>query len=158
MIFVGMGRRRERVGKISAGARPGLRLRSSLSSTCFYHHQESTKTPTPALSPTLNLVTSAPTAEITPTISWPGTMGYLLSPHSPLIWCCGDSQEVVGWVWSSFHRHAVYDRTDRFHIRTRSEWQMPQYLMSTFTSLGPRARRSNSNLLNFPVVSWNQVA
>jgi hypothetical protein len=52
-------------------------------------HQESTKTPTPALSPTLNLVTSAPTAETTPTISWPGTIGYWELPHSSLIWCCG---------------------------------------------------------------------
>lgn len=37
--------------------------------------QESTKQPTPTLSPTLNLVTASPTAVTTPAISCPGTMG-----------------------------------------------------------------------------------
>ena len=37
--------------------------------------QESTMQPTPTRSPTLNLVTSPPTAVTWPTISWPGTHG-----------------------------------------------------------------------------------
>src|SRR6201996_2687443 len=43
--------------------------------------------PTPTWSPTLCLVTSEPTAVTTPAISWPGTIGYLGVPHSPLtVW------------------------------------------------------------------------
>ena len=38
--------------------------------------------PTAARSPTLNLVTSPPTAVTRPTISWPVTQGYLAGPHS----------------------------------------------------------------------------
>lgn len=37
--------------------------------------QLSTMQPTPTRSPSLNLVTLAPTAVTTPAISWPGTMG-----------------------------------------------------------------------------------
>ena len=40
--------------------------------------QDPTMQPTPALDPTLNLVTLAPTSVTMPTISWPGTIGYLL--------------------------------------------------------------------------------
>ena len=36
----------------------------------------------PARSPTLNLVTSGPTAVTLPTISWPGTTGYVVLVHS----------------------------------------------------------------------------
>ncbi len=54
-------------------------------------------------------------------------MGYLLSPHSPRIWC-------------------------------KSLWHIPQYLMATFTSLGPRARRSISNLARTPLSSWAAMA
>ena len=38
--------------------------------------------PTAARSPTLKLSTSAPTADTRPTISWPGTTGYIDGPHS----------------------------------------------------------------------------
>src|SRR4051794_33707900 len=46
----------------------------------------------PALSPTLNLVTPEPTAETMPTISWPGTMGYLALPHSLRTWWMSEWQ------------------------------------------------------------------
>ncbi len=41
--------------------------------------------PTPALSPTLYLVTALPTAATRPTISWPGTRGQTVDPKSLLI-------------------------------------------------------------------------
>ena len=39
--------------------------------------------PTAARSPALNLVTPSPTAVTRPTISWPGTHGYMVPGHSP---------------------------------------------------------------------------
>lgn len=52
-----------------------------------HSRQESTKQPTPTRSPTLNLVTCAPTAVTTPAISCPGTKGYCGRPHSALtVW------------------------------------------------------------------------
>ncbi|MNT11103.1 hypothetical protein D3C72_1459660 [compost metagenome] len=47
---------------------------------------ESTKQPTPTWSPTLNLLTLAPTAVTTPAISWPGTIGKAAPPHSSRAW------------------------------------------------------------------------
>ena len=47
-----------------------------------HSRQESTITPTAAASPTLNFVTSDPTAATVPTISCPGTIGYIALPHS----------------------------------------------------------------------------
>ena len=48
--------------------------------------QLSTMQPTPARSPGLKPFTWAPTAVTFPTISWPGTMGYLEPPHSLRTW------------------------------------------------------------------------
>jgi hypothetical protein len=44
--------------------------------------QESTMQPTPARSPSLNFLTCAPTFTTRPTISWPGTHGYVVPCHS----------------------------------------------------------------------------
>ncbi len=44
--------------------------------------QESTRQPTPTVSPTLNFFTPLPTAVTRPTISWPGTAGYCVKCHS----------------------------------------------------------------------------
>src|SRR5690348_1958849 len=53
-----------------------------------YSHSphESTMQPTPTRSPTLYFVTPSPTAETTPAISWPGTMGKCALPHSSRTW------------------------------------------------------------------------
>src|SRR6478735_11905293 len=48
--------------------------------------QESTMQPTPTRSPTLYRVTPDPTAETTPAISWPGTIGKMAGPHSSRTW------------------------------------------------------------------------
>ena len=42
---------------------------------------------TPTKSPTANLATSPPIAVTRPTISWPGTHGYCVPPHSPRAVC-----------------------------------------------------------------------
>src|SRR6476620_6969946 len=47
---------------------------------------ESTMQPTPTRSPTLYFVTPSPTADTTPAISWPGTMGKMALPHSSRTW------------------------------------------------------------------------
>src|SRR5258707_1393962 len=47
-----------------------------------HFRHESTKHPTPTLSPTLYFVTLFPTALTTPAISCPGTMGKIEPPHS----------------------------------------------------------------------------
>src|SRR6478736_9581569 len=47
---------------------------------------ESTMQPTPTRSPTWYFVTPSPTAETTPAISWPGTMGKMALPHSSRTW------------------------------------------------------------------------
>src|SRR6478672_6329918 len=47
---------------------------------------ESTMQPTPTRSPTWYFVTPSPTAETTPAISWPGTMGKIALPHSSRTW------------------------------------------------------------------------
>ena len=43
---------------------------------------ESTRQPTPTRSPTAYAVTSVPTASTMPAISWPGTSGKVVAPHS----------------------------------------------------------------------------
>ena len=43
--------------------------------------------PTAARSPTEKPLTADPTSVITPTISWPGTMGNWLPPHSSFTLC-----------------------------------------------------------------------
>ena len=48
---------------------------------------ELTKHPTPTRSPISNLVTPGPFLVTMPTISWPGTLGYLELPHSLRTWC-----------------------------------------------------------------------
>ena len=48
--------------------------------------QESTKQPTPTISPTLNLPASTPALLTLPTISWPGTIGKIEPPHSSRTW------------------------------------------------------------------------
>ena len=48
--------------------------------------------PTPARSPALNLVTSAPTSTTRPTISWPGTIGKVELPHSSRAWWMSEWQ------------------------------------------------------------------
>ena len=57
-----------------------------LFSSPLRHHshsrQESTRHPTPARSPTLNVVTSEPTSVTRPMISCPGTSGKSMGPHS----------------------------------------------------------------------------
>ena len=49
---------------------------------CAQVRQLSTRQPTDARSPTLNRVTDAPTRVTRPRISWPGTTGYCVKPHS----------------------------------------------------------------------------
>src|SRR5580693_8520249 len=74
---------------------------------------ESTRQPTAARSPGLNLVTAEPTLVTRPTISWPGTQGYtvgITSRHSLRTWC-------------------------------RSEWQMPQNRISIWISSSVGSRR-----------------
>src|ERR1700686_4694887 len=70
--------------------------------------QESTMQPTAAISPSLNFFTALPALTTRPTISWPGTHGYVVGMtlcHSLRVWC-------------------------------RSEWQTPQYRISIWTSWG----------------------
>lgn len=54
--------------------------------------QESTKQPTPARSPTWNLVTAEPTSVITPAISWPGTIGKMAWPQPSRAWWMSEWQ------------------------------------------------------------------
>jgi len=54
--------------------------------------QESTKQPTAARSPTLNFVTLSPTPMTRPAISWPGTIGKRLPPHSSRAWWMSEWQ------------------------------------------------------------------
>src|SRR5678816_4908996 len=75
---------------------------------------ESTRQPTAARSPALNLETAEPTFVTRPTISWPGTQGYTVGMR-PL-------HSLRAW-W-------------------RSEWQTPQYRMSICTSWSVGSRRA----------------
>ncbi len=48
--------------------------------------------PTAAKSPALKPATSPPVRTTRPTISWPGTMGYSVVPHSLWAWCRSEWQ------------------------------------------------------------------
>lgn len=48
--------------------------------------------PTPTRSPTPNFVTPGPTAETTPAISWPGTIGKIASPQPSRTWWMSEWQ------------------------------------------------------------------
>jgi len=54
--------------------------------------QLSTMQPTPARSPTWKSVTFLPTADTMPTISCPGTWGYVCGPQSPRSWWMSEWQ------------------------------------------------------------------
>src|SRR6478736_2268388 len=57
-----------------------------------HSRQESTMQPTPTRSPTANSVTFEPVLLTVPTISWPGTRGYVWTPHSPRVACTSEWQ------------------------------------------------------------------
>src|SRR6476660_3426652 len=72
---------------------PGvLQYCSSPARQYSHSRQESTKQPTPTRSPTEYLLTSEPTSETMPAISWPGTMGNMAEPHSSRPWWMSEWQ------------------------------------------------------------------
>src|SRR5271166_5803295 len=74
---------------------------------------ESTRQPTAARSPGLNLVTAEPTFVTRPTISCPGTIGYVVDMNS----------------------------LHSFRVACKSEWQIPQKRISICTSCSEGSRR-----------------
>ena len=65
---------------------PSTQYCSSPALQLAHLRHESIKTPTPIVSPTLNLLTCEPTCVTLPTISCPGTIGKSAGPHSSRAW------------------------------------------------------------------------
>ena len=105
--------------------------------------------PTPTRSPTFQPVTSSPTAETTPAISWPTVSGKLASPHSlRMVWM--SLWQIPAALMSMTTSSARGSR--RSIVVTRNGWSWPVFCRA-FTVIGmniPPAGRSRGRRERHP--------